>query len=233
MAHRSRDKVSFADILKNTYKASSALLMPIIILGGIYSGIFTPTEAAAVGVVYALVVGMFIFKELKWKDIWVILEKSMLTSAMVAIIMSAASILSWLISMEGVGTAIVNFMLSIVDSPAVYLIVLNIFLFMVGALLDTTAAILILAPLIVPVGLQLGINPLHLGLCFVINLVVGMVTPPFGYNLFMSVAVTKLPFNEVVKGTMPYLLIVMVSVLIIAFCPFMTTWLPTLLGFRF
>jgi C4-dicarboxylate transporter DctM subunit len=232
MAHRTETMFSFMEVLKNTYRASSALLMPVIILGGIYSGVFTPTEAAAVGVVYALVVGMFIFKELKWKNIWAILESSMLTSAMVAIIMSSASILSWLISMEEVGTAIVNYMLTIVDSPVVYLLVLNMILFVVGCLLDTTAATLILAPLLVPVGIALGINPLHLGLVFVINLVIGMVTPPFGYNLFMAVSITKLPFNEVVKGTMPYLLLIMACVLVIAFCPFMTTWLPGLLGFR-
>lgn len=221
---------SIKEVLKNTWSAIGALLLPVIILGGIYSGIFTPTEAAAVGVVYALFVGIFVYKEIKISDLPKALVKSMETAAMVDIIIAAANLLSWIMSVTQISNQVVGFLSGFIVNKYIYLLVLMLLLFVVGALMDTVAAIIIIAPVIVPMGIQLGLDPLHLGMIFVINLVIGYVTPPFGYNLFTACSVTGLKFNDVVKGVFPFLLIEMAAVMLFAYVPVIITWLPGILG---
>lgn len=225
-----REKFSFIRLLKNTWSALGALLLPVIILGGIYLGVFTPTEAAAVGVVYALLLGIFIYRKIKIKDLPEALLKAMETAAMVGIIMGAANLLSWIMSVNNFGNIVTNALSSFITTKYSYLIVLMILLFFVGALMDTVAAIIILAPVLVPFGLELGIDPLHLGMIFVINLVIGYVTPPFGYNLFTAQSITGLKFNDIVKGVMPFLIIELISVLLFAFVPNIITIVPNMLG---
>lgn len=225
-----REKFDFSKLLKNTWSAIGALLLPIIILGGIYAGIFTPTEAAAVGVVYALLLGLIIYKEINIKDLPNALLKSMETAAMVGIIMGAANLLSWIMSVNNFGDMVTNALGSFITTRVSYLIVLMILLFFVGALMDTVAAIIILAPVLVPFGIELGIDPLHLGMIFVINLVIGYVTPPFGYNLFTAQSITGLKFNDIVKGVVPFLIIELLAVMLFAFVPGIITFVPNLLG---
>ena len=227
---KNREKFSLKRLLKSTWSALGALLLPIIILGGIYSGVFTPTEAAAVGVVYALLLGLFIYREIGIKDLPDALLKAMETAAMVGIIMGAANLLSWIMSVNNFGDMVTNALGSFITTKYSYLIVLMILLFFVGALMDTVAAIIILAPVLVPFGIELGIDPLHLGMLFVINLVIGYVTPPFGYNLFTAQSITGLRFNEIVKGVMPFLIIELISVLLFAFVPSIITFVPNMLG---
>lgn len=215
--------------LKNTWSAMGALLLPVIIMGGIYSGVFTPTEAAAVGVVYALFVGVVLYKEIKISDLPKALIKSMETAAMVDFIIAAANLLSWIMSVTQVSTQVINFLMTFIHNKYTYMLMLMLLLFVVGALMDTVAAIIIIAPIIVPMGIALGWEPLHLGMIFVINLVIGYVTPPFGYNLFTAASVTGLKFNEVVRGVLPFLLIEMAAVLFMAFVPGLITWLPSLI----
>ena len=224
------EKFSFREFLKNTWSALGALLLPIIILGGIYSGVFTPTEAAAVGVVYALFVGIFVYREIKISDLPKALVKSMETAAMVDFIIAAANLLSWIMSVTQISNQIVGALSVFITNKYIYLLVLMLLLFIVGALMDTVAAIIIIAPVIVPLGITLGLDPLHLGMIFVINLVIGYVTPPFGYNLFTACSVTGLKFNDIVKGVWPFLLIEMAAVMIFAYVPVLITWLPGLLG---
>lgn len=227
---KNREKFSFKRLLTSTWSALGALLLPIIILGGIYSGVFTPTEAAAVGVVYALLLGFFIYREIRIKDLPDALLKAMETAAMVGIIMGAANLLSWIMSVNNFGDMVTNALGSFITTKYSYLIVLMILLFFVGALMDTVAAIIILAPVLVPFGIELGIDPLHLGMIFVINLVIGYVTPPFGYNLFTAQSITGLRFNDIVKGVMPFLIIELISVLLFAFVPSIITFVPNMLG---
>ena len=222
-------KFSFSDFIKNTWSALGALMIPVIILGGIYGGIFTPTEAAAVGVAYALFVGIFVYKEIKIKNLPHILIKAMETAAMVNFIIAAANLLSWIMSVTKVSTKVVDFLMTFVSNKYTYLLVLMLLLFFVGALIDTVAAIIIIAPIIVPLGIKLGLDPLHLGMIFVINLVIGYVTPPFGYNLFTACSITGLKFDQVVKGVVPFLLIEMAAVMLFAYCPWLITWLPNLI----
>ncbi|MFZ7971936.1 TRAP transporter large permease [Fusobacterium watanabei] len=226
----SRKKFSLKKLIINTWKSLGALLLPIIILGGIYSGIFTPTEAAAIGVVYSLIIGIFIYKEIKIKELPKLLVKSMETAAMINIIIAAANLLSWIMSATEIGKSIINIFNQFIHTKTTYLIVLMLILFIVGALMDTVAAIIILAPVLVPFGIQLGLDPLHLGMIFVINLVIGYVTPPFGYNLFTACSITGLKFNDIVKGVLPFLLIEIVAVFLFAFIPEIILFLPKIIG---
>jgi len=220
---------SFIYFLKSTWNALPALLLPIIILGGIYGGIFTPTEAAAVGVTYSIIVGLFVYRELKIKDFPWMLITACETSAMVMFIIAAAKLLGWIMVSTRLPITIGNFVVSIVQDKIIYILLLNLLLFFVGSLMDTIAAIILLAPIMVPIGLNYGLDPLHLGVVFVVNLVIGYVTPPFGYNLFTASSITNLKLEEVVKGVLPFLAIEMVLVLIISFIPEIVTWLPSIL----
>lgn len=224
------DRFSLKVFLSETKSALGALLLPVIILGGIYTGIFTPTEAAAVGVVYALFVGIVVYREIRIPDLPKSLVKSMETAAMVDFIIAAANLLSWIMSVTKVSTAVVDSLSVFIGNKYIYLLVLMVLLFIVGALMDTVAAIIIIAPVIVPLGISLGLDPLHLGMIFVINLVIGYVTPPFGYNLFTAASVTGLKFNDIVKGVLPFLVIEMASVFVFAYVTGLITWLPELLG---
>ncbi|SBV97272.1 TRAP transporter, DctM subunit [uncultured delta proteobacterium] len=215
--------------LRTTATASGALLMPVIILGGIYGGIFTPTEAAAVGVGYSVCVSVFVYREMTYKGFLLALRRTVETSGMSIFITASAAIFGWILSATKMPTLLAGAVITIVDSQFVYILMLNIVLFIVGALMDTIAAIIILAPILVPIGIQLGLDELHLGMFFVINLVIGYVTPPFGYNLFTAVAITKLRFEDVVKGVLPYLIVQIIAVLIIAYVPQICLFLPNLL----
>ncbi|KAF5072009.1 TRAP transporter large permease [Oscillibacter valericigenes] len=226
-------KFDFKLSLKLFWKALGALGLPVLILGGIYGGIFTPTESAAVGIVYALVVG-FALKELKLKDLPRILISSLKTSTMVNFIIAAASLFSWVVSKSQIGTVISDAFVNLVGgSQAMYLAVLVVILLVVGCLMDNVAATLILAPILIPVGISLGCNQLHIGMLFCICLVVGFVTPPFGYNLFTAVSISGLNFKQIVKGTLPFLLAEILLLFVFAFVPGIITWLPSLMGYTF
>ena len=179
---------------------------------------------------YALFVGIFVYREIKISDLPKALVKSMETAAMVDFIIAAANLLSWIMSVTQISNQIVGALSVFITNKYIYLLVLMLLLFIVGALMDTVAAIIIIAPVIVPLGITLGLDPLHLGMIFVINLVIGYVTPPFGYNLFTECSVTGLKFNDIVKGVWPFLLIEMAAVMIFAYVPVLITWLPGLLG---
>lgn len=233
LKHAHDMKFDFMHSLKMFWKALGALGLPVLILGGIYGGVFTPTESAAVGIVYALIVG-FALKELKVKDLPRILISSLKTSTMVNFIIAAASLFSWVISKSQVGVAIANGFISLVGgSQSMYLFVLVVILLVVGCLMDNVAATLILAPILIPVGVSLGCNQLHIGMLFCICLVVGFVTPPFGYNLFTAVSISGLNFKRIVKGTIPFLLTEIVLLFVFAYVPGIITWLPSLMGYNF
>ena len=233
LKHAHDMKFDFKHSLKMFWKALGALGLPVLILGGIYGGVFTPTESAAVGIVYALIVG-FALKELKVKDLPRILISSLKTSTMVNFIIAAASLFSWVISKRQVGVAISNGFISLVGgSQSMYLFVLVVILLVVGCLMDNVAATLILAPILIPVGVSLGCNQLHIGMLFCICLVVGFVTPPFGYNLFTAVSISGLNFKRIVKGTIPFLLTEIVLLFVFAYVPGIITWLPSLMGYNF
>lgn len=233
LKHAKTMKFDFKESMKLFWKALGALGLPVLILGGIYGGIFTPTESAVVGIVYALILG-FALKELKVKDLPKILINSLKTSTMVNFIIAAASLFSWVVSKSQIGIVISNAFISFVGgSQALYLFVLVVVLLIVGCLMDNVAATLILAPILIPVGIALGCNELHIGMLFCICLVVGFVTPPFGYNLFTAVSISGLNFKQIVKGALPFLLTEILLLFVFAYVPGIITWLPRLMGYGY
>jgi len=220
---------SWKELTKSTVNAIWALLMPVIILGGIYSGIFTPTEAAAIACVYGLIVGLFIYKDVKLKELPKMMASTIKVSSIGIFITGAANLMGFVFTNSKITDAITKALVTHVTSPTAYIVILMLFLFIVGALMDTFAAILIIAPLAIPAGIALGLDPMFLGVLFVINLVVGFITPPFGCNLFVATAITGIKYEQVVKGVIPFMIVEIIAVMIIAFCPWMITWLPSLL----
>ena len=219
------EKMPAKEVAK-TFKSSIwALLMPIIILGGIYGGYVTPTEAAVLSVLYALIYG-FATKEIKVKVLWTVLSKTVLTSAVVTFIISVAKTFGWILSKTRLPAIIGEAIMEVIPNKWVYLAVLMALLFLVGCLMDTIPSILILAPILVPVGVQFGLDELHLGVLFCITLTVGFITPPFGINLFTAVSTTGESYTSVVKGVIPFMIVMIICVLICAFVSPIITFLP-------
>lgn len=214
---------------KLTWKAMGTLMLPVIILGGIYGGIFTPTEAASVACIYSLCLG-FSTKDLDLKRLRGIVVKTMLTTSTILAILGAGNLFTFLMASTGIPKMVSRALLPILNTQAVFLVVLSLILFVAGALLDTPVAILLIAPILCPIGVELGIDPLHLGIIFCINLCVGYITPPFGMNLFTAVSTTGESFSNVTKGVFPFMAAAMIYVLILAFLPQVTLFLPNLLG---
>ena len=217
-----------SDILRRTFRALPTLVLPVSILGGIYGGIVTPTEAAVLSVVYATVYG-FATRELSPKAAWAAFNKTVLTSSTVVFIIAAANLFGWILSKTRLPAVIGAAIMSIIPNQLAYITVLMILLFVVGCLMDTIPSILILAPILVPVGVEFGMNELHLGVLFCITLTVGFVTPPFGINLFTAVSTTGEPYSSVVKGVIPFMIVMMVCVTICAYVPQIITFLPNLM----
>jgi C4-dicarboxylate transporter, DctM subunit len=200
-------------------QAGWALLMPVIILGGIYGGVFTPTEASAVAVFYALVVGLFIYREIGLKDLYAILRKSVLSSSVIMFIIANAGLFAFLITRAGVPEAIGLWLESVLRSPASFLLGVNAALFVIGMFIETSAAIIVLAPILAPVGQHFGIDPVHFGLVMVVNLALGMITPPFGVNLFAACTVARISLDRIVKQLIPFVLVVLACLMVITYVP--------------
>lgn len=215
------------EFLIATWKALGVLMLPVIILGGIYGGIFTPTEAAAVSVVYALILGI-VYKDLNLKDIMEALHRTLMTSGVIMLIVGVSGIFGWLLSATRLPTQIASFAIPYMTNVSVYMVILLIVLFFIGCLMDTLPSILILAPILIPIGTGMGLDPLHLGVTFCIALITGFITPPFGINLFTVSSIANIQFAEVVRGVAPYIIASVIAVIIIAFIPGIVMLLPSL-----
>ena len=213
---------------KATMKASWALLMPVIILGGIYGGVFTPTEASAVAVFYSLIVGLLIYREIKLPDLLVILRKSVLSSAVIMFIIANAGLFAFLITRAGVPDAIGHWLQDVLKSPTYFLLGVNAALFFIGMFIETSAAIIVLAPILAPVAMHFGIDPVHFGMIMVVNLAMGMITPPFGVNLFAACTVARISLDRMVKDLIPFVLVILVCLMIITYVPVLSLGLRDL-----
>lgn len=200
--------------------------VPIIILGGIYGGVFTPTEASAVAVIYALFVSMVIYRELDLKGLFKCIQKSAISTVQIMILMAGACVFAWILTSEGITVAIANNILEIGSNKTVILLLMNIILLIAGMFLDGASIVTILGPLFYPIATQVGIDPVHLGIVMVVNCAIGMFTPPFGLNLFVASSITKQPVMRVAKGAIPFILLSIVSLIIITYCPDISLWLP-------
>jgi tripartite ATP-independent transporter DctM subunit len=193
--------------------------MPVVIIGGIYGGVFTPTEASVVAVFYALVVGLVVYREITLTDLLPILRKSVISSAIIMFIIANAGLFSFLINRAGLPTAVGEWLVQSIDSPVMFLLAVNAFLFVLGMFVETSAAIIVIAPILAPVAVHFGIDPIHFGLVMVVNLAMGMITPPFGVNLFAACQVANIPLDRIVRPLGPFVLVILTCLMIITFVP--------------
>ncbi len=204
---------------KATWQAGWALFMPVVVLGGIYGGIFTPTEAAAVAVLYSFLVGTLIYREIGLKDIYVILRKSVISSAVIMFIIANAGLFAFLITRAGVPAIIGNWLQEVLQSPFYFLLGVNAALFLIGMFIETGAAIIVLAPILVPVAIHFGIDPVHFGTVMVVNLALGMITPPFGVNLFAACTVAKISLDRIIKDLIPFICVILACLMLVSYVP--------------
>jgi C4-dicarboxylate transporter DctM subunit len=212
----------FVGVARATSRAALSLLLPFIILGGIYGGIFTPTEAAVVAVVYALVLGCFIHRELPLRDLPKIFAESAFTSSVVMIIVGFAFVFAYALALMQAPQQIAAGIRAVSDDPMVFLLLVNLFLFVVGMFMETFAAIIILAPVLAPVAIQLGIDPVHFGLIMIVNLAIGMVTPPVGVNLFVACGIAKVSMEQLMRPLLVFLAVLAANMLAITYVPWLS-----------
>ena len=208
------------------------LLMPLIIMGGILSGVFTPTEASSIAVAYALFVGLFVLRTLKFRDLPGIFFKSTVTTATILIVMAMANTCSWILATQEIPQRVTNFMLSISSNPYMILFLLNILLLLVGCFLEGLAALIIMVPILLPLVKQVGIDPLHFGVIVVVNLMIGLITPPLGLCLFVVCSVAKVEFIPIVKEIFPFLIVEVLTLFLITYFPWISLTVPHFFGFH-
>ena len=205
------------------------LLMPVIILSGIYGGVFTPTEAAIVAVLYGLIVG-FIYRELTLKDLYKAFQKAVLSSAVVMFIMNSAGVFAWLITINQIPQSISAYLADVAGGPILYLLLVNIFLLFVGCIMNAAAAVVIFTSILYPAAMSFGIDPILFGIIVSVNLSIGTVTPPLGVDLFIASAITKVPIEKIVTTIWPYIGVLLIDLLIITYFPPVSLFLVHLFG---
>jgi len=219
---------TWAEIGRNTLEAGWSLMVPVIILGGIYCGVFTPTEAAGISAVYALFVGVCVYREITWAKLFDVCLRSAVTCAQVMILVAAATSFAWFLTVARIPQMVTSAIIANIRSPWAFIAMVNIILLIVGMFMEGIAAIVILAPLFYPIAMQMGIDPLHLGIIMVSNLALGNFTPPFGLNLFVASGVTGLPMSRIIRSVMIFILVSIIGLLVISYVPPISTFLPAL-----
>jgi len=225
------EKQSFIEGLKKLLDALPSLLLVIIVIGGIIAGIFTATEASAVAVLYSLALSVLIYREVKIKDLPQILLKTVETTAIVMLLIAASSAMSWILSYENIPQNISAALIAITDNKIIILLIINMILLIVGTFMDMTPAILIFTPILLPVVAQLGITPLHFGIIIVLNLCIGLCTPPVGSVLFVGCGIGKTTIAGITKSLLPFYAVMVICLLLITFVPGITLFLPRLFGY--
>jgi tripartite ATP-independent transporter DctM subunit len=222
-------RASLREILRAVYEGKWAILAPVIILGGIYGGIFTPTEASMIGVAYGFFIGMFVYRGIGFSDIIPLILQAMRTTAVVMFIIGMAASFGWLLAYEQVPAKIIELLLGVSENRIVILLLLNLMLLVIGAVMDNLAAMVILGGLLINLGNQLGIDPIQLGSIIVINFAVGMETPPLGYSLFVGSSISNLSIEEIARGMWPFFLVDVGMLMLVTFVPLATLALPKLI----
>jgi len=217
----------FRRLCRDFIVAIPAFLMPVIIVGGIVFGVFTPTEAASIAVAVGIILSVFVYRQLSFKDIPALLVKSAKTSAVVMIIIATASIFSWIISSQNIPLVIRDLLTSITSSPISFLLAVNVLLLIVGMFMESISAIIILVPILVPIAQSYGIDPIHFNVIIIVNLAIGMVTPPYGITLFVASSIAERDSMTVAKETRIPLLGMILGLLFITYFPSISTFLPT------
>ncbi|WP_134702752.1 TRAP transporter large permease [Ammoniphilus sp. YIM 78166] len=227
-----REKPSLKEIFKAFIDAFWGLMIPVIILGGIYGGVFTPTEAAVVAVFYGLAIGFLVYRDLKLKDMYKILGDSGIQTAVIMLIVSSASVFAYIITTEQIAKSISSMLLSITDSKILILLMVNILLLVAGAFIDAISAYYLFLPILLPVMLHLGVDPTVFGVFMTVNLAIGLFTPPVGVNLYVACGIAKVSIKEISSAVGPFILAGIVVLILLTYFPIFSTWLPDLLGVK-
>jgi C4-dicarboxylate transporter DctM subunit len=222
-------RATLRELLSVLREAIWALLMPVIILGGILSGAFTATEAGAAAVVYAVVVGMFIHRDLKWHHFGDVLKGTVVATAVVMFLVATSTLFAWLMTVERIPQAIAETMLSWTTSVFVQLMLINVFLLVVGTVLDVAPALILAVPILLPLVKQLGVDPVHFGVIVVTNLVVGLITPPVAPTLVIAANIAKISLDRITAAVWRFLITLLVVLMLVTYIPALSTWLPGLL----
>ncbi|EOZ98520.1 TRAP-type C4-dicarboxylate transport system, large permease component [Indibacter alkaliphilus LW1] len=223
------ERTSSKEVINKTGRAFPSLMLLVIVIGGIVGGIFTATEASAIAVVYTLALSFF-YRELNWKEIPAILLKSSETTAIVMLLIATSMSMSWVMSAEDIPQGISEALLSLSDNIIVILIIINLLLLFVGIFMDMTPAVLIFTPIFLPVVTELGVDPVHFGIIMILNLCIGLCTPPVGSVLFLGVQVAGMNIQNVVKPLLPFFLAMIIGLVVVTLWPGLTLWLPNLFG---
>ncbi|MEY2618134.1 MAG: hypothetical protein RL522_1136 [Pseudomonadota bacterium] len=220
------------EILRTTIKAIPALMLPVLILGGMRAGWFTPTEASVVAVFYALICGKFVYRTLAWSALPNILSRSALLTASVLIIIGTSAAFAWVLTIEGLPIEVATWMTAQEFSPLMFLLVVNVFLLLFGIFIEPLPGVMVLVPILAPIAAKLGIDPIHFAMVVILNLTLGMITPPVGGLLFVTSNVSKVPLSDLTRELKPFLLAHLVILALITLVPSLSTWLPAALGFK-
>jgi C4-dicarboxylate transporter DctM subunit len=232
VAHVYREKVPSTGafdirvVLQRTKSAGWALGMPILILGGIYSGVFTPTEASAISTIYAMFVAIFIYREMTLKKLFQIAIESGLVTAKIMIIIASSGVFVWILTVGGVPDMVNSWVKSAGASQFMILMLINIVFLIAGMFLEPNSTLVVLTPLFYPIATGLGVNPVHLGVILVLNISIGMYTPPFGFNIFVTMSIFRAPMRKIVAGLMPFIIVSLIALFITTYVPEITLWLP-------
>jgi C4-dicarboxylate transporter DctM subunit len=215
-------------LLAGVKDALLALFMPAFILGGILAGVFTPTEAAAISVIYAFIVGRFVYGELSWRQLPNLMRDSLVITAVIMFIIANAAIFGWLVAALQVPQKIIFFLTASISSRWLILIMINLFLLFVGTFMETTASLIILTPVLLPLAKQFGLDPIHFGAIMVLNLVIGLTTPPLGVCLFVSSGIAGISLERISRAIIPFILAAIVVLLLVTYIPALSMWIPHL-----
>ncbi len=229
--YRGGDRVSIITMLKRFLDSFLSLLLIVIVIGGIIAGFFTATEAAAVAVLYSFFLSVVVYREVKIKDLPGILRQTVVTNAVVMLLIGTSMALSWVLAFENIPQNISATLISLTDSKIIILLIINVILLAVGTFMDATPAVLIFTPIFLPVVMKLGIDPLHFGIMMILNLCIGICTPPVGAVLFVGCAVANTKITNIIPWLLPFFIAMLVSLMLVTFIPELTMYLPTVLGF--
>jgi C4-dicarboxylate transporter, DctM subunit len=219
----------FHVVLRQTRSAAWALGMPVVILGGIYSGIFTPTEASAVSAVYAIFVALFIYREMTLKKLFEVAIESGLITAKIMIIIASSGVFVWLLTVGGVPDTVNEWVKGMGASRFMVLLMINTVFLIAGMFLEPNSTLVVLTPLFYPIAVQVGVDPIHLGIILVLNISIGMYTPPFGFNLFVTMGIFHESMRKIISGLIPFIAVSLVALFLTTYIPWLSLWLPKLL----
>jgi tripartite ATP-independent transporter DctM subunit len=226
------EAVPLRDLPRITWEAFPALMLPVILLGCLYSGVTTPTEAAGVAAAYALLVSAVLYRSLSWRNIYDSLVSSARISISIGMLIAGALVFNYVITVENIPKTLSAALKAYELSPFVFLLAANILLLILGCFLEGTTILLVIVPVLLPTAHALGIDPVHFGVVCVVNIMIGLVTPPYGLLLFMMVKIAEVPLKDLVREVLPFLWVMIGALALITFVPELVLWLPRLLGYK-